>query len=83
MASFKVKLRPHGGGGYVKPADPYDKAFTVPKCVRLAWISHHSHAVVNKINLYQLQRRDGNFEADHGTERFRAHFIKTGLRESE
>ena len=26
-----------------------DKAFSVPKCVRLAWMSHHSHKLLRKI----------------------------------
>ena len=39
----------HGNGGGIQPRILVDKAFSVPKCVRLAPMSHHSHRILRKI----------------------------------
>ena len=39
----------HGDGGGFSQRILIDKAFSVPKCVRLARMSHHSHRLLRKI----------------------------------
>ena len=39
----------YGDGGNIQSEGEIDKAFSIPKCVRLARMSHHSHRLLRKI----------------------------------